>query len=714
MAVSSASLPWLENTRSQIQNLQEWKEFTAKIQDAVQQQMNESSVNDFSGLSESEKVFVLQKAAKALHAGDIYKKITARISSCLEDNIYSYVAHELQDSDVTSNHSDLVANHIHNGVVNILDKRPDLKVKLHILFNQPLSVSLRSLTWKLQLTNTKARMEYLSQVSMNKARSVLDREISLQCQELLIKEPTFQHLRDNKSIERTMRNVLSYYHKLQHMKGNLPEAAYLLLVPLVQAVMDNSDPSTTLDSASTLLVEEYITFMDSRPAVMRQPYSLQDSSSDDAVFQEIAQILNKISPNLSRAIQDSYTSLAKIPEESLMLGIVKILQPILQVMFVGYLQMSTLLYVWDQYIIGLDQPTYNCLPAISLTFLLLLQGHLSTCNSHNEMETVIKTHGPTLSVQEFQVVINKYFYSELFSILNEEGSGQFPVHDPTQGTPQWSHLSRTTVPQRTRPQDRRQAREERELLKKQTTERQRKEEEMRHLQEVEQRRQEENRLIRLLEDSKKRFEAQKAHLENQLVQEQQQSYEKQKRAEAQISELQGEIRRLMHQRRTSVGGNSVESLLAPPPSANSQNSTDTQVSNSPATFEQHTVSSNTSAVKEVNGKTAHTVAFDLIKRIMESADLIVNGQSIAEQDELNVVTKKYLKSYKEDVKNAEIELFGHELELNELDRIEEPKKSEISKRLSVAIKRRTEARYSAALKQGERTLSESVTYTNTI
>lgn len=50
---------------------QEWKEFTGKLSEAVQQQMNENNVKHFNDLSESEKIFVLEKAAKALHSGDV-------------------------------------------------------------------------------------------------------------------------------------------------------------------------------------------------------------------------------------------------------------------------------------------------------------------------------------------------------------------------------------------------------------------------------------------------------------------------------------------------------------------------------------------------------------------------------------------------------------------------------------------------------------------
>ncbi|XP_075119172.1 uncharacterized protein LOC142194044 [Leptodactylus fuscus] len=329
MAAGSASPLWLENTRLQIQNLQEWKEFTSKLYDAVQQQMTESNINFFNDLSETEKIFVLEKAAKALKSGDIYNQLSARISSSLEENMLSYVAREQQDSNFPRSQSDVMASHIQDGVISILENRPSMKVKLRALLNQPIPVTLRTLAWKLQLSNTKARMDYLTHVSMNKARSVLDREIALLCEDLLSKEETFQHLKDNKGIARCMRNVMSYLHK--HAKISLLDEDYLLLVPLAQTVFSTSKPSTTLDSLSTLLVEEYITFMGSRPSIMHR----NEQPEESGVFQKMSLSLQSQEQNLAQTIQNIYATEAGSPEDALTLGLQKMLQPIFQVLFVG-------------------------------------------------------------------------------------------------------------------------------------------------------------------------------------------------------------------------------------------------------------------------------------------------------------------------------------------------------------------------------------------
>ncbi|XP_044139681.1 uncharacterized protein LOC122930386 [Bufo gargarizans] len=697
MAASSASLLWLEKTRSQIQNLQEWKDFTSKLYDAVQQQMTENNINFFNDLSETEKIFVLDKAAKAVKSGTTYSELSARISSSLEENILSYVAQEQRDGVIPRSQSHVVASHIQDGVINILENRPSMKVKLHALLNQPIPDTLRTLAWKLQLANTKARMEYLSHVSLNKARSVLDREIALHCEALLSAEQTFQNLKDIKGFARCMRNVMSYCHK--QAKIGLLDEDYLLLVPLTQTVFATSKPSTSVDTLSTLLVEEYITFMDSRPPAMHRNEHPQESG----IFQKMSLSLQTLDQRLAETIQKIYANEARNPEDALTLGLQRMLQPIFQVFFVGYLKMNTLLYVWDQYILGLDEPQFNCIPVFSLAFLILVQRHLNDSTKQSDMKAVLKTAGTSLSVQEFQTIINKHFYQDLYSSLNKGGSDQFPVHDPTQATPHWSYLTKAPTYARTRPQDRRQAREEKEILKRQMAEKEQGEEQKRRQQEEEQKRQQEERFNRMLAETRRKYED-KAAFENQLKQEQQRSYEIEKRATEQINELQGEIRRLLQQRRVSFGGNSVESVAAPPPSINSQPPTPIRTTHSrPSTTE----SQPDNTVKEVNGKTANTVIRNLLQKMMESADTLINGRTLAERDILNSVTRKHLKHYSEDVKNAEIEIFGRELELNELDSMEESQRTAVSE----ATKRRSEARYMATVRASAQILPQSVAYT---
>nr|XP_008167190.1 uncharacterized protein LOC101953243 isoform X1 [Chrysemys picta bellii] len=716
MAGGSGTLTWLQKARNHIENSQEWRDFTARLCDAAQQQMTESHVHFFTDLSAAEKAFVLQRAAKAIQGGDPYNPLMSQVSTCLEEQLYIQVAHELQDGDRLKNKSALVLSHIKNGVMHLLEERPALKGKLQAFFNQPLPADLRRLTWRLYLSNTKARMEYLSQVAMNKAKSPKDREIFLRSQALLSTEPTFQHLKNNKVAARALRNILSYYHKLQGTAMNLPDTDYFLLVPLLQVVLDAAAPSLSLDSISAVLAEEFITFMNLRPQLMRLSSTKDPASA--SILEEATSMLEQKDRDLANIIRGIYSQTAEKPQEPLRRALQHMLQPAISTVFVGYLTMDTLLYVWDQVIIGLDQPSYNCLPAFSTAFILLLRDYLKTCQSPGQMEAALRTQGPNLSVQEFQDVIRKHFFRELSSQLHGDDSDPFPVHDPTQALPPWSYLCRVPVPPRTRAQDRRQARAEREMLQRQHMERLKQEERLQRFREEEQKRQQEGRLLQLLEETKGTFEAQRVYLEEQLSQEKQLRYEIQRKAEAQINGLQAEIKRLMEKRPHST----CTFAAVPDSISDVASSTFPSTTTTSYSFEGlglplksvklalqyprgvNYVTDGTNRTREIHGKTAKTITLDLLEQLMQAANTIANGSNAAEQDSLNAATKEHLRNYNQDCKNAEIEVFGHQINTEDTEKIPEPKR-QLQEKLTAAIRRHAEARYKAQF-AARRMLSE--------
>ncbi|CAM4571355.1 unnamed protein product [Lepidochelys kempii] len=593
MAGGSGTLTWLQKARNHIENSQEWRDFTVQLCDAAQQQMTESHVHFFTDLSAAEKAFVLQRAAKAIQGGDLCKALMSQVSTCLEEQLYIQVAHELQAGDRLKNKSALVLSHIKNGVMNLLEERPAMKGKLQAFFNQSLPADLRRLTGRLHLSNTEARTEYLSQVAVNKAKSPKEREIFLRSQVLLSTEPTFQHLKNNKAEE---------------------------------------------------------------------------------------------------------------PQEPLQKALQHMVQPAISTVFAGYLTMGTLLYVWDQVIIGLDQPAYNCLPAFSTAFILLLRDYLKTCQSPGQVETALRTQGPILSVQEFQDVIRKHVFRELSSQLHRDDSDPFPVHDPTQVLPPWNYLYRLPVSPRTRPQDRRQAREECEMFQRQHMERLKQEERLQRFREEEQKRQQEGRLLQLLEETKGTYEAQRIYLEEQLSQEKQLRYEIQRKAEAQINGLQAEIKRLM-EKRLSIDAYSEGSLTAPAPSLQSLTPSQTlHPQPSPVQTPPPTVTDGTNRTREIHGKTAKTITLDLLEQLMQAANTIANGSNAAEHDSLNAATKEHLWNYNQDCKNAEIEVFGHQINTEDREKIPEPKR-QLREKLTTAISRNAEARYKTQF-EAVRMLSE--------
>ncbi|XP_060114954.1 uncharacterized protein LOC132586839 [Heteronotia binoei] len=720
MADASGASSWLQRARKTVEKSQEWQDFTKGLLDSIQQQMRESHVNTFMDLSEAEKAFVLQKATKAVQGGDSYKTLMSQVSACLEKEIYHQIAQEMQDGGRVKNRLASLLTHIEDGMMTLLEEWPDLKGRLCSLFNQPLPAKLRGLTWRLYLSNRKARLEYLSQRAAHRATSWKDREISLRCQDLLDSEPTFLPLKESKVAARCLRNVLSYYHKLQGTSTPLCEQNYFLPVPLLQAILDTASRSApeSVASASALLVEEFLTFMKFHPWLSE--FSTSQSPHSANILEEAASLLEEMDRDLARFLKDMCVQPEEDRKEARLSGVRHVLQPALSTLFVGYLRMDTLLYIWDQIILGLEQPSFNCLPAFAAVFLLLLQDQLLKCQSRAELEVTLKVQGPALSIQEFQDMMGKHFFDELYKQLQRDSHQPFPIHDPTQAFPPWSYRdSRIAAPPRTKPEDRRRMREERVLLKRQCEERMKEEERLQRVREEEMKRQQETLLLQNLEAATRNYEMQKRLLEEQLSQERQFRYEIETKAEEQISRLQAEINGLRDWKMASSETNSAGSLRAPPPSPESQEPT--QAPHHRFSLAKAATGNNTPKTSDRENQ-VRAVTLELLKRMMETAStskkilselqlfvvatfylvsvflsLVFNGSSAEAQEQLDAATREHLQNYFQDQTNAKIEIFGYEIGEEEIEDIPEPERKEMRKKLEAIIRRGTEARYKAQL-----------------
>ncbi|CAI5794730.1 Hypothetical predicted protein [Podarcis lilfordi] len=695
MAGSSGALIWLRKVRLRIENSQEWEDFILTLSDAVQQQMVESHINALQDLSEAAKGFVLEKAVSAIQGGDAYKALMSQVSGCLEEQIYCQIAREIQDGDRrVKNKPALLLSHLKDGVMTLLEERPELRGRLCSLFNQPLPADLRHLTWKLYLSNTKARLGYLSHLAANRATSQKDREISLRCQALLDSEPMFQSLKNHKVATQCLRNVLSYYHKLQGTSTPLRDQDYFLPVPLLQVILDLGSSTSSVESVSALLVEEFMSLKKLHPQLVRLSVSVQDAARV-SIVEEVASLLEQRDRDLARFLESVYAQPEEDPRDTLLKGLSHMIQPAIDTLLAGYLNMDTLLYIWDQIILGLERPSYNCLPVFTTIFVLLLRGRLLTCQSPVELKATLKTWGPSLLVQEFQDMMGKHFFEDLYSQLLGGNKEPTPIHDPTQTFPPWRYRDFQAVPPpRTRPEDRRQAREEPQLLEEQRLERAQQEQRLQRFRMEEQKRQQEMRFLQLLEENKRKFEMQKVHLEDQLSQERQVRYEMQMKAEEEISRLQAELQRLAVDRKMpSPDTYSAGSLLAPAPSLQSQTPSQTSLP--------HSCLSDTVAAHQKH-KTADgdTIAFKLLKHMMEAASSIVNGSSTEERERLDAATREHIRDYNEDEKNAKIEMFGYEISEDEINNIPEARRKDVRKKLEQALRRGAEARYMAARGRG--------------
>ncbi|KAL8614022.1 hypothetical protein ACOMHN_023257 [Nucella lapillus] len=271
MAAPKSFPKWLLNCKEDITKSKEWNGFVHELNDAIQQQLTQNHVQYFTDLSDAEKELFMQRATKAIEGGAAFQSMFGKVSMLMDQHMNEDVSRQLMEDSPMDTKTDLVIEGAEEGVVSLLKKWPEMKSKLHVSLNQPLALPIRQLSWRLFLSNPKARKNYMSLLNGNprSAISPLDLEISQKCEQLLVSEPTFAELKGSVGAFYGMKAVLSYHHAMQRTNNRLRDADYMLVVPFV--MVSNPHLSRREPASGTivaLMVEEYLTYMDTRPGFM--------------------------------------------------------------------------------------------------------------------------------------------------------------------------------------------------------------------------------------------------------------------------------------------------------------------------------------------------------------------------------------------------------------------------------------------------------------
>ncbi|XP_033116098.1 uncharacterized protein LOC117116216 [Anneissia japonica] len=541
---------WLLTCKKSLINSAEWKSFSSDLQTALQNEMRVTGVKDFGDLSDNEKKLLINKAATTLKHGNNFEQFQQKLSKDVDEKLSQEVNKELLKSFPTRSDTkpQLLFQHVVEGASHLLKQWPEMKSKLKIFLNQPL-IPFRELSWKLHLQNPSIAKEYCNILKRNPndLMSVLDLEIIHKSEAALQTEPTFRPLANNRSILHAMKSILSYHHARKQTKTPLLEPDIMLAVPfLVVALMDNKPEELISRPTMLLMIQEYQSFMSTRPTYLKESYHANFQASIELFVSKLIEFLKRGNEDLATHIegvcQKEDTSSSK-EATSVLSPWSRLIRPMIRCFFVGYLTMDAVLFAWDQYILCLDSPRSSIVQVLTASVLLTLSRELKACHSLQEMQEVLKTKSRQVKKEELMYKIKKYFYDELKQELSQDQSS-FHTFDPTHraiAEPFHSLNSETLAPV-VNAQDRRLARLQREQ------ERQR-EIEKRNDMEKEEIKQTANRILveKLEEDKKeKKLELENRHLQQQLEQERELRIKYERRARREIDRLIEELRSSRH------------------------------------------------------------------------------------------------------------------------------------------------------------------------
>lgn len=676
---------WLLNCKQGINDSKDWNVFVRELHDAIQQQLTESHVQYFSDLSEAEKELFMQRATKALEGGTSYNNMMKKVSVVMDQSLNEEVSRQLLEESPMDTKSDLIIESAEEGTLSLLKKWPDMKEKLQVCLNQPLPTQLRQVAWRLYLSDTKVRKKYIDLLNTNPraAISQYDYEISQKCDQLLNSEPTFADLKGSVGNFYGMKAVLSYHHSSQKTQNRLRDVDHLLVVPFVE-VARSSMPKKEPPSGRVvaLLVEEFETFMKQRPGFVEDSGSELHNEEVRAFIDKVAtmltakypesvkNIVEKFSPSKEKIVATEAGNQAVLRE-----GLMAICRPMLRSLFVSYLNPNTLLYVWDNYIIGLDTPgfTTEWLAIVLVTILALTKDKIKEATYPASLEKILKTESCRLTVPQFQYEVKQHYYKDLFSMITRDSKAAIPVLDPTQAQhPPWRHWYNDVIPPFTKPQDRRKAREEREAERERLAQQQKDAETARREQEARDRRDEEEEYLKLSALDRQRVEMERIKLEEQIQEERRRRVEAERHASDEIERLRLEVAALKNQKpptpayspAPSVSSYISRQLLAPPPSRVSSH-----VRPPPQTVV---------AVKKVRTPTPvqtpveqkNKIVADFLNRVLFGINKVAHAEDqFVEKEELDKATEGYLVQNVKDIKQAQKEIFGKHLKPGEFDKL---------------------------------------------
>ncbi|XP_064613164.1 uncharacterized protein LOC135476947 [Liolophura sinensis] len=716
MASSAIVFPrWLLDCKDHISQTKEWNVFLSELHEAIQQQLTESHVQYFTDLSEAEKTLFMERAIRAIETGGVFGSLYSQVSVLLDQHLNEEVSRELMEDHPIGTKTDLIVSNAEEGAVSLLRRWPEMRTKLHVCLNQPLPSSLRSLTWKLFLSNAKIRKQYVDVMSKHprKAISPFDLEISQKCENLLSSEPTFSTIKGSVGAFYAMKAVLSYHHALSGSANRLPDIDYMLVVPLVletSSTLSRRDPAPA--KTVTLLVEEFLSFMSTRPGYMLDSGSESRDTEVTGFTERVARIIEEQDPELAKDIakqfvttQDKIITTEAAGHGLFVDGLKFVILPVIRAMFVGYLNAETLLYIWDQYMIGLDTPGFSdeLLSAVMATMFILLGERLRECTSTSGLESVLQTHGVKLIVPQFQYQIKHKHYSELYRMLEKDNKAAIPVLDPTQGQhPPWQHWFNDVIPPYTRPPERRRAREEREAERDRLLRQQMDVEKFAREQEERERKASEEEYKRRMAEEQVRSDEDKRHLQERLSQEEAKRAELERKYQEEIERLRLEIGALKNQQQQQrpVSTYSVASyisrvLVPPPPTAASSTTsrnlypqsgapTSARVKEfSPVRENAVTPAKVTSPYRQPQSQTEDAI-LDFLRRIHHSVNRIGHGEG-TQKTQLDSDTKDYMRAHINDVKRAEMEIFSRNLDENEFNSMSPETQKETSDRMMTLI-----------------------------
>lgn len=448
MATLSGVPAWIQLAKNNVQRSDDWISFTKLLFDILNSELKNSGIKSFATLTVDEKKVLVSKAVNNLKDEKVYRKLFEALTGDLDLQFSA----ELKKSAVNEQDgqlSDKIFEEFHLAVEAILAKWPETKAHFGRCVNTLLTQRLRNALWEAKLQSPNVKQEYLNLAKSNPKRMVskFDLEIAQKCKTLIESDETLEALRDMKQSATILRHVLSYHHRRSRSVSNLTDSEYLVAVPFIYCSLapktrqpEVTQPKSLSAEDLAKVVEQFDVFWRNRPNYVK---NFDNDISLNNFIKDVIDILKKMNSELVTVITDKYVKSFPTARNNPVDAFKLLLQPCLRCFFVSYLPLESVLFIFDQILIGYEIEGYDPLPYLTAVLLYLIRSDLKAAESWRQIESSFSKKLKQQYSETLQgVMTEKHVGEELIEMLNmcsDKSTMSFTSSTFFNNLPSWKH-----------------------------------------------------------------------------------------------------------------------------------------------------------------------------------------------------------------------------------------------------------------------------------
>ena len=230
-----------------------------------------------------------------------------------------------------------------------------------------------------------------------------------------------------------MTECLYYYTQVIHQNSQPRMRHIKLLYPFVIAVLDSPLTSTLLandplthyspckanSSILSKILALYISFLQKAPEIIQ---SDSPTRGAEMWLKEFSLRVTTLIKSYDALLYHFLCDLTSNSEPQLVSSLAQLFKPFLQDLFVGHMQTSLVLFLWDNCFLCLDTPSLQFLPYAAACWLVILKRDLMVLTRFDQILGLLEINTASISVRSMQDTLQK-----LAPDLNSVFTTQSPI-----------------------------------------------------------------------------------------------------------------------------------------------------------------------------------------------------------------------------------------------------------------------------------------------